>query len=532
MASPFGTIPALGARLAKLHLRPRPRADRRRRRAGGRGAAARPPGPPSWCVESAMPYRTRLRRGVVGPAQHDHDGEPDRPRPATRTSRAIGPHGRPKAQLVGVRGAPGNTVNHPTSYWVPDHSTRTLRRAGRRGQRRRLRPGRRGRRRRRPASTRSAASSPTSACSTSRRPTAPCACARVHPGVTVDEIVAATGFALHRSATTSPRPGCPRPRSSTSSATCSTRARCATARCGAEPDVAPTRGAGRHGSPWHPALTPSCASGRRPLPHRADRHGLGGRPPAGGRHRRGGRPRHPGLGHHDAGRAGAGHRRGALAGPTGPSASTCAPTWPTWHERVALMIDNGRPGGQLRPGAQPGPGRPLQGGRAVRHADGRRPAPRREGGRLGRRRGHRPGRRRRRPHRHRPHLAPAAPGGRRRGRPGPGPRRRRLLRRARPGGRPGLRRGRRRHGDALPALGREPGARRRQGALPGDTGDRHGRDHQGRRRPPAGGAHRPGRPPGGRSRGSAPCRAPCAAPTSSARRRARPSRRCCGRAAP
>ena len=39
---------------------------------------------------------------------------------------AIGPWDRPKAQLVGVRGAPGNTVNHSTSYWVPNHSTRSF----------------------------------------------------------------------------------------------------------------------------------------------------------------------------------------------------------------------------------------------------------------------------------------------------------------------------------------------------------------------------------------------------------------------
>ena len=25
-----------------------------------------------------------------------------------------------------MRGAPGNSVNHPTSYWVPDHTTRTF----------------------------------------------------------------------------------------------------------------------------------------------------------------------------------------------------------------------------------------------------------------------------------------------------------------------------------------------------------------------------------------------------------------------
>ena len=39
---------------------------------------------------------------------------------------AIGPHDRPKVQLVGVRGAPGNSVNHPTSYWVPDHNARSF----------------------------------------------------------------------------------------------------------------------------------------------------------------------------------------------------------------------------------------------------------------------------------------------------------------------------------------------------------------------------------------------------------------------
>jgi acyl CoA:acetate/3-ketoacid CoA transferase beta subunit len=38
----------------------------------------------------------------------------------------IGDYKQPKAQLIGVRGAPGNTVNHPTSYWVPRHSSRVM----------------------------------------------------------------------------------------------------------------------------------------------------------------------------------------------------------------------------------------------------------------------------------------------------------------------------------------------------------------------------------------------------------------------
>jgi acyl CoA:acetate/3-ketoacid CoA transferase beta subunit len=38
----------------------------------------------------------------------------------------IGDWQQPKAQLLGVRGAPGNTINHTTSYWVPNHSARVF----------------------------------------------------------------------------------------------------------------------------------------------------------------------------------------------------------------------------------------------------------------------------------------------------------------------------------------------------------------------------------------------------------------------
>jgi acyl CoA:acetate/3-ketoacid CoA transferase beta subunit len=39
---------------------------------------------------------------------------------------SIGPYEHPKAQLLGPRGAPGNTVNHQTSYWIPAHSRRVF----------------------------------------------------------------------------------------------------------------------------------------------------------------------------------------------------------------------------------------------------------------------------------------------------------------------------------------------------------------------------------------------------------------------
>jgi acyl CoA:acetate/3-ketoacid CoA transferase beta subunit len=39
---------------------------------------------------------------------------------------AIGDFTRPTRQLLGSRGAPGNTVNNRTSYWVPKHSPRVF----------------------------------------------------------------------------------------------------------------------------------------------------------------------------------------------------------------------------------------------------------------------------------------------------------------------------------------------------------------------------------------------------------------------
>ncbi|MCO4745349.1 MAG: CoA-transferase [Proteobacteria bacterium] len=38
----------------------------------------------------------------------------------------IGDFARPKVQLLGVRGAPGNTICHPTSYWVGRHSSKVF----------------------------------------------------------------------------------------------------------------------------------------------------------------------------------------------------------------------------------------------------------------------------------------------------------------------------------------------------------------------------------------------------------------------
>jgi len=55
---------------------------------------------------------------MMGPSQIDRFGNIN--------ISAIGDFARPARQLLGMRGAPGNTVNHPTSYWVPRHRTRSF----------------------------------------------------------------------------------------------------------------------------------------------------------------------------------------------------------------------------------------------------------------------------------------------------------------------------------------------------------------------------------------------------------------------
>ena len=76
-------------------------------------------------VEAWMPYRdifdvvwSGRRHIVMGASQIDARGN--------QNLAAIGDWQKPKAQLLGLRGAPGNLVNHATTYWVPNHSTRTF----------------------------------------------------------------------------------------------------------------------------------------------------------------------------------------------------------------------------------------------------------------------------------------------------------------------------------------------------------------------------------------------------------------------
>lgn len=58
------------------------------------------------------------RHVMMGATQIDRHGN--------QNIAAIGDWHQPRRQLLGFRGAPGNTINHTTSYWVPNHSPRVF----------------------------------------------------------------------------------------------------------------------------------------------------------------------------------------------------------------------------------------------------------------------------------------------------------------------------------------------------------------------------------------------------------------------
>jgi acyl CoA:acetate/3-ketoacid CoA transferase beta subunit len=120
LISCFGTVPSIGARLAKLSFEPDLLLT------DGVASLVETVLPVSGpaeapVVESWMPFRSVFdllwggRRHVMMVAsQIDRFGN--------QNFACIGPHEKPKAQLLGMRGAPGNTISHRTSYWIPRHS--------------------------------------------------------------------------------------------------------------------------------------------------------------------------------------------------------------------------------------------------------------------------------------------------------------------------------------------------------------------------------------------------------------------------
>ncbi|WP_068269034.1 CoA-transferase subunit beta [Aldersonia kunmingensis] len=121
MASPMAPMPTIGARLAKLTTEP----DLLITDGEALIFAETPALGAKAPIEGWMPFRkvfdtlaSGRRHVVMGANQIDRFGN--------QNLSAFGPHQQPKRQMFGVRGAPGNTINHPTSYWVPKHTSRVF----------------------------------------------------------------------------------------------------------------------------------------------------------------------------------------------------------------------------------------------------------------------------------------------------------------------------------------------------------------------------------------------------------------------
>ena len=192
LASPMGLVPSLGARLARETFEPELLlSDGEASYVAGPWALG---APPPETVEGWIPYRAVFdvvwsgrRHVVMGGSQLDAHGN--------HNFAAIGDMKRPKAQLLGFRGAPGNTINNVTSYWVPNHNPRVF--VGRVD----VVTG--------VGYDRAAAAGPAAARYHALRhvvtdlavldfetPDRRMRLRSTHPGVTVDDVVAATGFEL------------------------------------------------------------------------------------------------------------------------------------------------------------------------------------------------------------------------------------------------------------------------------------------------------------------------------------------------
>ncbi|MDO0932376.1 CoA-transferase [Streptomyces sp. DG2A-72] len=115
LASPMGQIPSVGARLARLTFAPDLLLT------DGEAMLVDVDG----TVEGWLPYRQHLTL-VTGGRRHVMMGASQIDRFGNQNISCIGDWEKPKRQLLGVRGAPVNTLNNPTSYWIPKHSRRVF----------------------------------------------------------------------------------------------------------------------------------------------------------------------------------------------------------------------------------------------------------------------------------------------------------------------------------------------------------------------------------------------------------------------
>jgi acyl CoA:acetate/3-ketoacid CoA transferase beta subunit len=124
LANPIGTIPMIGGRLARATSEPDLMMTDGEATLIANDEAV--PAKADRRYETYNPYRRMFdvvwsgrRHVMMGATQVDRYGNQN-------IAGLGGTADRPKTQLLGFRGAPGNTINDTTSYWVPQHGPRVF----------------------------------------------------------------------------------------------------------------------------------------------------------------------------------------------------------------------------------------------------------------------------------------------------------------------------------------------------------------------------------------------------------------------
>jgi acyl CoA:acetate/3-ketoacid CoA transferase beta subunit len=124
LANPIGTIPMIGGRLAKATFEPDLVMT------DGEAVLVENIVPvgvddPPKVIAGWNPYRSMFDVVWNGP-RHIMMGATQIDRYGNQNLAFLGSPKQPSVQLLGFRGAPGNTINNKTSYWVPNHSPRVF----------------------------------------------------------------------------------------------------------------------------------------------------------------------------------------------------------------------------------------------------------------------------------------------------------------------------------------------------------------------------------------------------------------------
>ncbi len=121
VVSPMTNMASVGARLARLTFSP----DILLTDGEAQLLADTPPLGKTGPVEGWMPFG-RVFETLAWGRRHVVMGANQVDRYGNQNISAFGPLQHPTRQMFGVRGSPGNTINHATSYWVGSHSKRVF----------------------------------------------------------------------------------------------------------------------------------------------------------------------------------------------------------------------------------------------------------------------------------------------------------------------------------------------------------------------------------------------------------------------